>query len=287
MAKLEFVKFETLSLKDHPDYDEKWVQNIIAGDPSILGLGDLTLLNEELAQRGGGRLDLLFEDTENSQRYEVEIQLGKLDESHIIRTIEYWDIEKKRFPQYDHTAVIIAEDITSRFLNVVSLFNGFIPLIAIQMKALRCGDKVTLDFTTILDQMELGPITPPPPTTNRSYWEKRASKTTVSMADDLLAIVQSIDPVFEMNYNKYYIGLKQDGKANNFVHFGPKKKFLRIAIKLKRSQEVTDKIENGDLDLISYTKDGFYRIRLRKNDLTSHRDLLTELIKQSYDEVVA
>ena len=73
MAKLEFVKFETLSLKEHPDYNEKWVQNIIAGDPSILGLGDITLLNEELTQRGGGRLDLLFEDTDASQRYEVEI----------------------------------------------------------------------------------------------------------------------------------------------------------------------------------------------------------------------
>ena len=26
----------------------------------------------------------------------------------------YWDIEKKRYPQYDHCAVIIAEDITDR-----------------------------------------------------------------------------------------------------------------------------------------------------------------------------
>ncbi len=33
---------------------------------------------------------------------------------------------------YDHTAVIVAEDITSRFLNVISLFNGTIPIIAIQ-----------------------------------------------------------------------------------------------------------------------------------------------------------
>ena len=37
------------------------------------------------------------------------------DESHIIRTIEYWDIERKRYRQYDHTAVIVAEDITSGF----------------------------------------------------------------------------------------------------------------------------------------------------------------------------
>ena len=30
---------------------------------------------------------------------------------------EYWDIERRRYPQYDHCAVLIAEDITSRFLN--------------------------------------------------------------------------------------------------------------------------------------------------------------------------
>jgi hypothetical protein len=43
---------------------------------------------------------------------------------------------------HDHCAVIVAEDITSRFLNVISLFNGTIPLIAIQMQALRIGENV-------------------------------------------------------------------------------------------------------------------------------------------------
>ena len=60
------------------------------------------------------------------------MQLGGTDESHIIRTIEYGDIENKRYPQYDHVAVLVAEDITARFLNVISLFNGFIPLVAIR-----------------------------------------------------------------------------------------------------------------------------------------------------------
>jgi hypothetical protein len=35
---------------------------------------------------------------------------------------------------YDHTAVLVAEDITARFRNVVSLFSGFIPLVAIQLQ---------------------------------------------------------------------------------------------------------------------------------------------------------
>ena len=63
----------------------------------------------------------------------VEIMLGATDPSHIIRTIEYWDSERKRYPQFDHCAVIVAEEITGRFMNVISLFNGAIPLIALQI----------------------------------------------------------------------------------------------------------------------------------------------------------
>jgi hypothetical protein len=100
----------------------------------------------------------LLQDPETKGRYEVELQLGETDEAHIIRTIEYWDIERKRYPQYDHCAVLIAEDITSRFLNVVSLFNGTIPPIAIQMQALKVGDSVTLVFTTVMDELSRGSI---------------------------------------------------------------------------------------------------------------------------------
>jgi hypothetical protein len=35
-----------------------------------------------------GRLDLLLQDSETNRRYEIEIQLGATDETHIIRTIE-------------------------------------------------------------------------------------------------------------------------------------------------------------------------------------------------------
>lgn len=107
-------KIETISIINHPELYERWVQDHIAGDPSILGLGDLVLKDRERFQPRAGWLDLLFQDIDSNRRYEVEIQLGATDESHIIRTIEYWDIERKRYPQYDHTAVIIAEDITSK-----------------------------------------------------------------------------------------------------------------------------------------------------------------------------
>ena len=132
----KYVKHKKLLLKTHSQFSEKWVQERIAEDPSILGIGELILKDKERNQPGAGRLDLLFQDPDSNLRYEVEVQLGKTDESHILRTIEYWDLEKKRYPQYDHVAVLIAEDITSRFLNIISLLNGFIPLVAIQLNAI-------------------------------------------------------------------------------------------------------------------------------------------------------
>src|SRR5712691_10181560 len=144
-------------MRNHPEFNEIWVQKRIAEDPSLLGLGDLILRDRERLQPHAGRLDLLLQDPETDHRYEVEIQLGKTDESHIIRTIEYWDIERKRYPQYEHTAVIVAEEITGRFLNVISLFNGHLPLVAIQLTAYKVGDQHALTFVKVLDELTYGP----------------------------------------------------------------------------------------------------------------------------------
>src|SRR5271157_5499061 len=151
-----YTPHEQFSLKNHPEFHEKWVQDLIANDPSVLGLGDLIMRDRERIQPRAGRLDLLLQDPETKRRYEVELQLGSTDESHIIRTIEYWDIERKRYPQYDHCAVLVAEEVTSRFLNVVTIFNGCVPLIAIQMQVFEIGEKRTVLFTRVVDEMPRG-----------------------------------------------------------------------------------------------------------------------------------
>jgi len=84
----------------------------------LLGLGELDVIDRERTQFAGGRLDMLLADTdpEANARYEVEVMLGPTDPNHIIRCIEYWDVERRRYPAYNHIAVLIAEEVTSRFL---------------------------------------------------------------------------------------------------------------------------------------------------------------------------
>ena len=117
MKSMAYTKHKDISLKNHPEFNEKWLQERIAEDPTILGLGDIILLDQERTQERAGRLDILLSTPEQDRRYEVELMLGATDESHIVRCIEYWDIERRRYPGYEHCAVLVAEDITSRFLN--------------------------------------------------------------------------------------------------------------------------------------------------------------------------
>lgn len=285
---LNYEKLTHLNLKTHSTLDEKWVQDRIAEDPTILGLGDVILKDRERNQPRAGRLDLLLQEAEGNRRYEVEIQLGKSDESHIIRTIEYWDIERKRYPQYDHTAVIVAEEITSRFLNVIALFNGTIPLIAIQMRAVQLGNSVSLVFTTVLDQVQLGLVDEDEEVheaTDRAYWEGRGSKATVAMADELLEVLKQLDSALELKFNKFYIGLARQGQADNFVIFRPQKNSIRVEPRLKKRDEIEQKIEAAGLDVLDYdNRWNRYRIRLGKGDVKKHAELLQELFSASHAE---
>ena len=247
MAKL--IKPERVSLQNHSEITEKVIQEKIAEDPSIIGLGDLVLKDKERIQPRAGRLDLLMQDPETNRRYEIELQLGKTDETHIIRTLEYWDIERKRYPQYDHCAVIIAEDITSRFLNVISMFNGFIPLIAIQVNAYVYGNEIGLVFTKVLDEMRLGLVDEDEEIreeTTRDYWLKRGTETTVKMVDQILEIINEFKSGYSLKYNKFYIGLAKDGQPNNFTIIRPKKNFTGIQIKLPKSDEIDAIIKRVD-----------------------------------------
>ena len=279
---MKYVTPEKILLKNHPTLDEKWVQAQISDDPSILGLGDLVLRDTERKQPSAGRLDLLLLDPDTDRRYEVEIQLGATDESHIIRTIEYWDIERKRYPQYEHCAVLVAENVTSRFLNVVSLFNGAIPFIAIQFQALKIEEYTSLVFMTVMDELVRGDEDEESqPPADRPYWEQRGSKTTVSIADQLLEIVKDFDADLEPKYNKQYIGLAKNGRVNSLIRLKPRKNLLRLVVFLERSQEIEQQLEQTDLDF-EYKKQT-YEVQLNKDDVKNHGDALKELMRSAYE----
>ena len=283
---MKYVPSRVISLKKSPDHSEKTLQEAIANNPEILGLGEITLRETERRQLNGGRLDLLFDDETTKVRYTVELQLGATDETHIIRTIEYWDNERSRNPHIDHIAVIVAEDITTRFLNVISLFNKSVPLIAIQLSAIEVGNDVTINCVKVLDlstSMGWEEDNTSVVSTDRQYWLKKATTETVEMADKLLTIVHEVTESknLELNYNKHYIGLASGGVANNFISMKPRKHNVLLQVKLPRTDELTELIEQS-LELISYdNRWGLYQVRVTQNDLKESIEALRELIARA------
>lgn len=285
--KIKLAKLDKINLAKHPLIKESWIQQQIAEDPSILGLGDLILKDKERIQPRAGRLDILLQDTETKKRYTVEIQLGKTDPDHLVRTLEYYDTEKKRYPQYEHCAVIVAEDITSRFLNVISMLNGTIPLIALQMKAYEVGDGVALVFTKILDEVNLGLVEEDEEVqelVDRDYWLKRSSSDVMKLTEECLGIIKSVVPEAGLKYNKAYIGLTNNGYTNNFITMGPRKKYFVLSIRISSNDEVKRMIEESGLDVREYNRWGRYDISIQKSDLKDNRDLIESLIRMAWDE---
>ena len=268
-------------------WGEGFVQNLVAGDPSILGLGDLVVKDKERRQVGAGRLDFLLQDSPVSTRYEVEIQLGDTDPSHIIRTIEYWDRERRNAPQYEHIAVIVAEGITARFFNVISLFNQHIPLVAIKMSAMSVAGTRTIVFTKVLDHTKriLEDEEAGVPETNRNYWEARSTISIMSTADQLLAIAKTINPLIAFKFNKGYVGTTVNGHVNNFFYLVPQKRALRFNVHIQQSAENDKKIEESGVESDPFdTRYKNYQLRLTAQDVKDKVAFLRSLLKEAYEE---
>ncbi len=280
---LKYTKPEHLSLKNHADFNEAWLQERIAEDPSILGLGEIELLERERSQGRAGRLDLLLSDPDQARRYEVELMLGATDPSHVIRCIEYWDIERRRYPAYDHIAVLVAEDITSRFLNVLALFSGSIPLIAIQLNALQVGDSIVLDFVRVLDQAELrtddeeeaGERAP----ADRAYWAGKAGPDVMALMDSILDMInETAEPRQSLNYNRYFVGLSDGQRSRNFIYFRPRRKHARLVVPSVTDEKLwLGRFEEAGLDA-SIGRKGALRVNLTGASFKAHQQLIREFV---------
>ena len=268
-------------------FDEAYVQKLIEDDPSILGLGeDLVILDSQRRQDRAGRLDLLLQDGAQQRRYELELMLGSIDESHLIRTIEYWDIERRTYPAYEHCAVLVAENVSSRFLNVITLFSGSIPIIAIQMSAITVEEKTALTFIRVIDSRKLRRDD------SSGNVSDKASTRAAWLAWDENGILEIVDRCFSfinekakrqraLNYNKQFIGLTENGRANNFVYFSPNKKSLWIYANLDFPDPHEDFLEEAGLE---HKNDGTLRVKVTPKNFAQNESLIREMLQQAVED---
>ena len=215
-------------------HDEYWLRDRIFEDPAILGLGDLQAVMREKTQSQGGRLDLLLKKPEDDAMFEVELQLGATDESHIIRTIEYWDNEKRRWPKRSHTAVLVAERITNRFFNVVHLLSLAVPIIGIQAIVMQVGETKGLHFNKVIDSYEEPEEAETPERTyDEKHWVDKSSGT-LECAKWYKALLEKFYGEVPTKYFETYISLSVGDVARVWV---TKRKNNRAFIKVKHGED--------------------------------------------------
>ena len=285
---MDYAKFDAISIRNHSALNELWVQDCIAEDPSILGLGQLILRDRERRQPRAGRLDLLLQErgVPSTIRGGNPVRRdGREPYNTDHRVLGYRTEEVS--PVRQHTAVIVAEDITSRFLNVISLFNGMIPLVAIQMKAITLDNKVGLIFTTVLDQMTFGFIEDEEDQeiTDRAYWESRGTKETLAMADKLFEFARVHDSSLEMKYKQDVISVSQ--RMVKFSIFllhahvnllSDSMSTLSISLSYRNASRATG------LDVMDFdNRWRNYRIRLQPGDIEKHKEIIEEIIAMAYE----
>lgn len=192
--------------------NEAWLQEQIWDNPSCLGLGDLEGVTKEKVVSSGGRLDILLKNPADDSMYEVEVMLGETDPSHIIRAIEYWDLVKRKWPQRQHFAVLIAERITKRFFNVIQILSGSVPLIAIQVNLIKSPTGHLLHFTKILDVYEEpdDEVSQDIDNFDEGFWKKKSIET-LECAKSIHAATASVYQTSRLGYCKYSINVVRDG----------------------------------------------------------------------------
>lgn len=258
---------ELISIRDH-GLDEYWLQDYICQNPSCLGLGDIELVSKEKKQSSGGRLDILMKGSDE-ELYEIEVMLGETDETHIVRTIEYWDIEKKKRPKRQHTAVLVAEKINTRFYNVINLLSHSVPIIGIQANLYRVGDDVSMIFTKIIDSFEEPEIEEEGEILHGFEFLKGKSPETAEVIETLAPIIASLGSDNRINYRKTGVTVFIGGtKKMTVARRGNK----QASVQYKVSDEDRTAVEELlDTNTISYDyKNGFVRIWLTPASLNEH-----------------
>jgi hypothetical protein len=284
MTESALEKVQVIPLKDQPQWNEASVQQFIWDDPSVLGLGRLVARDKERIQPHKGRLDLLLQSEDAAAWYEVEVQLGPTDESHIIRTIEYWDVERKRYPDIQHTAVIIAEDITSRFFNVINLFNQAIPIIALKLSVVKVGDSIGLLFTKILDYERRGleAAGDIAQQVTRAYWEKYSGPEIMQLVDKLYGIAQEFNPRVQLTFNKSYITVNLGDARSTGIYMDAQKRQLRLTIRIPQANEIDNlcEAEGFEPDFSEYW--GGYKFAIKPGDFDRHTRFFKGMIERVY-----
>jgi hypothetical protein len=195
-------------------YDEIWLQNWLADDPTRLGLGEVTIRGQELTSPRGGTLDILAASADGDTYYSIEVQLGEVDASHGFRVFEYWAANRVRFPGKTHVAVLMAESAAGRFRPALEALAEYLPLLVIEVRVWRgAGEAIVVPEAVIVNETVdvAGPAgRVPGQERTREDWVQAASEEALSFVEDFVSWAQEHLGEVRVDYSpQSYIGIRR------------------------------------------------------------------------------
>lgn len=161
--------------------------------------------------------------------------------------------------------------------------NRSIPIIAIQINALKLDNKIVLNFTTVLDVYEepedeeklAGEEV------GRQYWVKKANAQSIEIMDQIIKTAQEIYPSSKVTYNKHHVALGTT--RQNYMWFHPRKSpYNYIEIKLAKEyiEEAKSILEAIGIPFTS-RKEDILSISIQGEQLKKHHTKIKEIMEQA------
>lgn len=190
-------------------YDEVWLQNWLVHDPSRLGLGEVTVLAQEVSSSTAGSLDILAAN--GDIYYSVEVQLGEVDASHGFRVFDYWAKNRLRYPDKTHVAVLIAESAAGRFQHALAALAEYVPLVVIELRTfVGEAEALVLPQTVYVNEsLDIGAAAAGSARTEAD-WREELTEEAWRFQEEFVSWVRSALGEVRVDYSpKTYIGIRR------------------------------------------------------------------------------
>jgi hypothetical protein len=288
----ELTPAQEVSLKSHKGYSEGWLERQIIKNPSILKLveGKLEVVRSQLRQGKERRLDLFLKALDEDTYYSVELMLGELDESHLVRTIDYWLRNQLAFADKDweHVAVVVAESISeSGCRRVARWLADNAPLVAIELRAISVDGRLAVQPFTVFDgrdrEEELD-LDRPQLDSDRDYWLKKASEKTLKLAEEIASVLPKIDSKLRVSYRHGFLGVTAQNRPANFVSFHPKKSFVKAKARVGDAEAWARRLEKGGLDVVRIRPGQSVQFKVSAALSRIQRKLWRDICQTAYNE---
>jgi hypothetical protein len=289
-----YVASQKIALRDLA-LPEVWLERKIREDHTILGLDGISKTFFQRTYKKAGRVDLILLDEESSILYCAELMLGEVDESHIVRCVNYWLTESRKPSNNGRRtiAVLAAEGIReSPYFPVIEFLSQKMPLTVLEIAALRVSGKITLTFTKFFDGQEqleqvesTGEDEGGRVDVNRTYWASKRPEPIMSIADSLQKIFQSADARLRPTYLQNFWGFALGEKPKNFVTINPKQKFVNVRARIRDTEDWSRRLSKAGFEITGGTPGKSVKFRVTA-PLGKQKKLLRDLGEEAYSERV-